>query len=306
MPNYVTHAVMGDSIEIPRPRVEIDRKRLSAFSMGQDLLVSKEGALSQTHNSKTKMFFYTLIKTIKEEKLYDNPDVLAYLYGHIMHYELDKVMHPYVYYMTNDIPKRGVVNFHMAMEEYLGDFFVKNRCSVKRNQLSSCAQEILEIKPSDDLGILINNLYYDTYGYFNALEITKKTVRSIKLLEAFKTIMREGKSGLYYKIIGLPNYLYLADMDLKELTNSDKLTWRNPITMRKQNSSVLELFDLGLSLAQEKIELINQVIYGNKSIAILDKIFQDESYDTGLICSIGKPFNKSRYLEKKLKQRTSF
>lgn len=304
MPNYITHAVMGNTMEIPNPRLELDRKLLSAFSMGQDLMVSKEGALSETHNSRTRKFFYTLIKMIKDERLYDNPDVLAYLYGHIMHYELDKALHPYVYYMTNNVPKKGIVNFHMALEEYLGDFFVKNKCSLTRRKLSSCANTILDVNPSDQLGKVISKLYHDTYGYTDALDVTKKTVMYIKVLESFKTIMREGKSDAYYKFIGLPKYLHYANMDLSDLTNEDKAIWKNPITMRRSNYSVSELFDLGVELAQDTIEKVNQVIYGNKNISTLDNIFQDESYDTGISCSIGKPFSKSRYLEMNSRTRT--
>lgn len=297
MPNYITHAVMGNTIEIPNPRVDLNKKLLSAFSMGQDLMASRSGALSVTHNSRIRKFFYTLINVIKEEKLYDNPDIMAFLYGHIMHYQLDKTMHPYIYYMTNDVPKKGLIDFHMASEEYLGDFFLKNRCSLNRRTLASSMDNILNIEDSNDLGIIIDNVYYDTFGYSNALEANKQTVIYLKTLEAFKTIMREGKSDAYYKIIGLPNYLKYAGMDQQDLTNSDKNIWRNPISMKKSNKSALELFDLGMRLSQEVIEQVNQVIYENKSISTLDNIFSDESYDTGITCSIGKPFCKSRYLE---------
>ena len=91
-------------------------------------------------------------------------------------------------------------------------------------------------------------------------------------------------------------------MDLSDLTNEEKNTWKNPISMRKSNCSVSELFDIAVALSQETIEKVNQVIYKDKSISTLDTVFQDQSYDTGLICNIGKPFCKSRQLE--IKSRT--
>lgn len=295
MPNYVAHEIMGELIDIPSSRVKLDRNLLSAFSVGHDLLCSKHGAIGVTHNSKTRDFFFTLIKYIKENKLYNYPDVMAFLYGHIMHYELDKLAHPYIYYMTNGVPKSGIINFHMASEEYLGTFLLKNRVSLSRKEISSNMSEISKIPENSSVGFLINEVYDDVYGYYNALSIMKKSSLYFKSLEVLKKILREEKSDFYYEFIGLEKYFKASLMNKDIIANSENHSWWNPISRKEKNSSFVEIFDEALAVSSDVIEKVNEVIYGNKGLSYLDNVFADESYDTGLYCSIGKPFVKSRY-----------
>jgi len=295
MPNYVAHEVMGDLIEIPSSRVNLDKELLSAFSVGHDLMCSEFGAINVTHNSKTREFFLTLIKYIKENKLYDNSDVMAFLYGHIMHYELDKLAHPYIYYMTNGVPKSGIVNFHMASEEYLGNFILNNKVSLSRKKISSNLSKISEISWSSSVGFMINDVYDDVYGYYNALSIMKRSALYLKSLEFFKKLLREEKSDFYYSFIGLEKYFKTSSMNKEIITNSDKCHWWNPISRREKDSSFLEMFDEAMAISSDVIEKVNEVIYGDKNLSYLDNVFTDDSYDTGFSCSIGKPFVKSRY-----------
>lgn len=299
MPNYITHVVMGNLIDIPDSRVDLDRKKLSTFSVGHDLMMAERGALDVTHNTKTKHFFFTLIDYIKENKLYDDPDVMAFLYGHIMHYELDKIAHPYIYYMTNGISQSRIVNFHMASEEYLGSFVMKNRVSLSRKDIASNFNSIYAVKENSNVGRVINDVYDDVYGYFDSLSTIKQTATYIKALEVLKTLLKEENSSFYYSLIGFYHYLEKADMDVETLTNERKEIWCDPISKRRKDSSFLELFDESIAISQDVIKCVNSVIYGGKDISCLESVFSDDSYDTGISCEIGKPFAKSRYCDLK-------
>lgn len=304
MPNYVTHAVMGNLIDISDSKISLNRNLLGAFSIGHDLLAAESGALNVTHNTNTREFFFTLIKYIKEQKLYDDPNVMAFLYGHIMHYQLDKIAHPYIYYATNEIPKSGIVNFHMASEEYLGEFVLKNNPIISRKELMANIKSVSGINRASKLGFLIDDVYYDVYGYFNSLGTIKRTSLYLKSLENLKSILKIENSPLYYKLIGLEYYLDENDMDYDTLSNIDKEEWRDPISMRRKNDTFLELFDKAMSLSKETINAVNSVIYDGKSISSLELVFPNHSYDTGVSCEIGKPFSKSRYNELKKGIRT--
>lgn len=294
MPNYVAHEAMGELIDIPNARVELDRKLLSAFSVGHDLMFSESGAISETHNTKTKEFFYTLINYIIENKLYDDSSVMAFLYGHIMHYQLDKNVHPFIYYMTNGVPKNRIVNFHMASEEFLGSFILKNKISLSRKSVSSNLDMISKLNNSN-VNSLVNDVYGKVYGFQDSFGSIKKTVTYLKALEIFKQLIKDDEKLFYYNFIGFEHYLKVAQMDIDTLTNVRKDVWCDPISRKRKNSSFLELFDESISKSQEVIDKVNEVIYGGKDITYLDNIFSDDSYDTGLSCSIGKPFVKSRY-----------
>ena len=295
MPNYVTHEVMGELIDIPNSRVDLDKKLLSAFSVGHDLMFSVNGAISETHNTKTRDFFYTLINYIIDNKLYDDASVMAFLYGSIMHYQLDKTVHPYIYYMTNGVPKSRIVNFHMASEEFLGNFILKNKISLSRKDISSNLNSISKIDNDSMVSAVVDDVYSKVYGFHNSMSSVKKTVIYLKALEIFKELIKEDKKLAYYNFIGFEHYLNVSDMCIDTLTNVKKDIWFDPISKKKRSESFLELFDESLYSSQDVIEKVNDVIYGNKDISCLDSIFVDDSYDTGLPCDIGKPFVKSRY-----------
>ena len=55
---------------------------------------------SITHYTKTNEFFTNLITHIKENKYYEDPQILSFLYGFISHFCLDSNIHPYIIYKT--------------------------------------------------------------------------------------------------------------------------------------------------------------------------------------------------------------
>jgi len=54
------------------------------------------------HNNNVNLYFSYILKYIKEFKMENNPEVLAYLYGSICHYVIDSTVHPYVFYKTGN------------------------------------------------------------------------------------------------------------------------------------------------------------------------------------------------------------
>ena len=104
MPNYKTHSIHGE-IVLPNinNRVYIDNEAIKTYSMGPDVLISTDYKTFNTqHCSNTRDYFLLLIELIKTNKLYDNSEVMAYLYGQIDHYILDILLHPLIYYMSED------------------------------------------------------------------------------------------------------------------------------------------------------------------------------------------------------------
>ena len=120
MPSYKTHAIHGEMIlpEINN-RVEINKEDLKSFCMGPDALIVTDYRLFELqHIKSTRKYFKTLIKLIKENKLQDNSEVMAFLYGQLDHFILDMIMHPLIYYMTNEMPM-DVLNKMLDYEGFI-------------------------------------------------------------------------------------------------------------------------------------------------------------------------------------------
>ena len=115
MPSSITHGYFAldvlDKLENKYIKY-IDKELLKAFGQGPDPLyfynlatLSKGKYIRNNypellHNYKTKNFFITLIKEIKERKLEKNKQTISFLYGFICHYALDTTIHPYILYKT--------------------------------------------------------------------------------------------------------------------------------------------------------------------------------------------------------------
>ena len=72
--------------------------------------------------SKYKKIFYKFDSIIKENNFCENEYIMHYLYGHILHFALDKIAHPYIYYIANDVPKVGLVDFHTVCDDTISIF----------------------------------------------------------------------------------------------------------------------------------------------------------------------------------------
>jgi hypothetical protein len=56
-----------------------------------------------------------MINYIKDNNLYNDDDVLSYLYGYINHYVLDKTIHPYVRYKTGVFKKKNQKHINIML-----------------------------------------------------------------------------------------------------------------------------------------------------------------------------------------------
>ena len=70
----------------------------------------------------SKYFFAYLMREIKNSHNLDNPEAIAFLYGQIDHFILDVIMHPLIYYMTDDLPKEHLIDPHGLVENLIDDY----------------------------------------------------------------------------------------------------------------------------------------------------------------------------------------
>lgn len=293
MPNYISHAVMAEKVRFSSP-VYLNNSMVRSYALGQDLMAFYKDGLNLTHTTNSKAFFFNLINYIKSNKLEDDPQIMSYLYGHIMHYALDTIVHPYIYYMTNDIPDKGPVGFHMASEEFLGYYLLQEYLGLNRTDIKRVFFTNFQWEASEELPEMIDYVYKKTYGCIDAFKAQRKTGNMIKLLDFGSHYMQKDNGRKYLTLINFYNYLSFAKMEENDLTNESHETWFNPITGKSSTKSIVDLVNESIEYAKFLIESVQAVIYGGKSIETLNTVFDNKSYDTGLDCAIGKPFIRSR------------
>ena len=76
---------------------------------------------------------------------------------------------------------------------------------------------------------------------------------------------------------------YFNNLTLSEITNEENNIYRNPITGEIHTDSFLELYEKSIDMSLKAIQEVNKTLYDNYSIDRLENIFENLSYDTGVI-----------------------
>ena len=283
MPSYKTHAIHGD-ILLPYmdKKVDINKEDLKVFSMGPDLIGAVNPTLFRTqHSSKTKDFFITLLREIKENNLQDNEEVMAFLYGQLEHFVLDLVIHPLIYYMTEGLPNDHIVTGH-GLVEHLIDDYVINKYGLSKGSFKKLGMV------NDKTYDVINNTYEKVY---NSLNVGVQYSAGIVTLKLYDSVVRNDKTNIISTItdfINLGDVKYHNEEELAiPYLNLEHDTWLNPETGVAYN---LSFDDLWLRAS----ELYLDLVYDVNNYLYLDKPFNNQlimnntSYLTGLPCEYGQ------------------
>jgi hypothetical protein len=291
MPSYKTHSIHGEIVlDNLDTKVEIQREDIKSFCMGPDALIATDSkTFKKQHVYNVKEYFEKLLKEIKRNKLYDNSEVMAFLYGQLDHFVLDSVMHPLIYYMTENKKHKHKIKAHGLVENWIDDY-----TSEKYNKKQMLYYKKWFIK---DLKLLelINKLYKKVYKSKNeGLKYSFGMFATIM----FDTLARTNALQIVPLIIDkmdIGDFTYKQDYKrVLPYLNLKKDTWYNPETGEKSNLSFDELWKKSIDIAIEIIDEINGYLYENKKINH-PYILNDLSWNTGLPCSKGQTL---RYVKK--------
>ena len=282
MAAYINHAQMASETynEIKKERIlktEIESKIMTTFSHGIDLSDYNE----ITHNIKTQEFLLNFFKRVKSEKQLENPRIMAMLYGHIYHYFLDTLIHPYVYYIERGTePVKGqFISGHLLVESYLSAYFVKTR--LEKSITDVKINRFFTLAPSECRKML-DDLYLETY---NLNHVSKNYQRILIELLVCETILKNTplkNQKLCEGVVQFRNYLEHNNLSVNEITNESHQIWVHPVTGELFNSSVTDLYLKSIEKAVEAIDESNKYLYGNHSLETLKNYFPNISYDTGI------------------------
>ena len=292
MPAYLTHAIMGNTIYNNAKnddrlfKINIPLPTLKASTLSPDLTKLSKSNFN-SHNKDTDLYFFNMIEYIKENKLYNDLDVMSLLYGNISHYFLDVYTHPLIYYISENCVSLNKLNSHILTEGYISSYMSEKEQHTDYMNLKSNYIGSLNFA-NPNLKNLIRETYYKTYNDLTILKSYKTTFELIKLIEK---LTKENKFTSKEKLIKLSKfkeYLEINNLSKEDLTNEQKEYWINPVTNEKYNESFIELYNKALTKTYEAIYHVNKYLYDTESKYNLYKIFTNLSYDTGVSCSLGK------------------
>ena len=283
MANYKTHAIHGELLlELILAsiclRTEIKKEDLKVFCFGPDTLITSDYKIfDYQHSNRVKDYFESILRYIKENKLQDNSEVMAFLYGQLDHYVVDFICHPLIYYMTESMPKTHKFSPHALMENWIDDYIIG-----EYNRRGIFYFHKWGIK-SIELRSLIDEVYRKVYGSNN--EAVKYDL-GITSLNLYDSVVRNDLSGL--KAIAL-NLLKIGDITYRgservlPLLNLEHETWSNPFTGELYTYSFQDLWNESFAKSLEMIEDVNRYLYQDKPLNNF-YIKNNISYNSGYPC----------------------
>lgn len=286
MPSYKTHSIHGELI-LPSidKEIEINKDDIKTFCIGPDTMIATDYKLfDYQHSNKIKEYFITLLKLVKQNKLQDNSEVMAFVYGQIDHYILDTIIHPYIYYITENLPKSNVILPHSLIEMWIDDYILKKFNITEKNYYHKLKIDSQELK------VLINTLYHKVY---NKSLVYLKYKYGMLLINMFDLKIRINsiKVAPYLtKILNIGDIVYNEKLaHIEPYLNIDNNIWYNPETGEKSDESFDELWKKSIEVSLETIDDVNKYLYFDKRINN-SYILNDISYNTGLPCTKGQSF----------------
>ncbi len=251
----------------------------------------------RVHKTKSRAFFVNMITYIKDNNLQHNYEVMALLYGLISHYNLDSTVHPFVYYKTGVFKKEDPAThkysgLHKDMETFIDDYILKKRKGLKAKQIKV---HRFSFKVNNLADELINTIDYTFQKTFNESSIGKVYCGALKDSKCFYRLFRNDPWGLknkLYQIIDCfspPSSLkitsvsyYIYNGKKYHYLNKERKRWNHPTNKNEiYNYSFFDLYTIALNKTLETIDVVNNVLYKNKSIILLKDVFLNLSYLTG-------------------------
>ncbi|MCL2023866.1 MAG: zinc dependent phospholipase C family protein [Oscillospiraceae bacterium] len=257
------------------PKIALDRGFVGAAGISHDTfgLMPVGGyfaCFNAAHDEKTDDYFLTLIAYIKSEKLSAHANAMGFLYGQIMHYALDTLTHPLIYYMTQCHPAKFFVPALGAHTMFEAWYDVQQENAEKARNSAFERNFAYTVKVSDGgINSLIDTVYDRVYGLKNAAAGYEK---GIKVWELYGKYLRSW----------MLSHVKKYHSDFQSMLNEQEENFLHPVTNETLNFSFSSAYSTSIDLACELIAAADDNIYnGADNEKVLAAAFSN-SYDTGV------------------------
>lgn len=249
------------------------------------------------HHNSTQDYLINIVKNIKENKLENNSQALAYLYGSITHYCLDTTCHPFIFYKTGvyrsyDPKTHKFHGEHTHMEKDIDAILYKRNTNKSYNHCKINKEIIKKPLFSPELINLISATYKETYNEDNIGEYYYQGIKHAKIINNIIFQDFFGIKRFFYILIdkitnnafgSLESYSnHLLKPNINFLNNEHKL-WNNPAKQDlTYNYSFDDLYKISLKKSLKIIRACNKVLFDKADIKTLKKFIPNIDYSTGL------------------------
>lgn len=318
MPSSMTHTYFALDVYNKLPKnyqnkIKNNLEYYKLFAQGSDpfmfyhfCLGKKSKQISKIHNvihtTKTRDFFINTITYIHQNKLINNKEAMAYLYGHICHYYLDIYTHPFIFYKTGIFNKKKKETFkynamHQDMEYFIDMYLIQQKETIPISKYK-VYENIFKVNSfSPTINNLIINSIEKTYNLNN---ITKLYLKCTKYMTNFFKYINYDPYQLKYHLYKLidkltpPNIIKLQELsfnrpikDKMAYLNLEHHNWHYPWNKNlKDKSSFLDLYEKAQNQAITTIIKITDMLISKElDITKLNQIFTNQSYRTGQDCN---------------------
>ena len=322
MAGTLTHAYFSKDLyknldKTTKDNLKDYKENLKTYSQGHDIFFFTFNIINfktrkignYMHRNNTRDFFKNMIIYIKENNLQNNYEIMSFLYGYICHYCLDYTVHPYVTYKTGIFKKRKKETYkynskHSELESYVDAYMINKHENMEPNKFK-IHKFCFNTKVSKELSKLIDYTFDKTYNFKHMSLYIKEGIFNMRLLYGILRYDPHKIKMKTYNIIDkiLPkcikktspiSFAYTLDKDEYYLNLNHK-KWNHPRYKNETyNYSFLDLYNNALDDALDIIKNVNDILYNNKSINNLDKIFLNLSFYSGKDCN---DKTKNQYFE---------
>lgn len=310
MPSITTHFVQSEEVyerlnKQEKEYMKNNKVIYNVFAQSHDFLfysifnkkVSKLGHYA--HHHETQNYLLNIVKDIKTNKLENNKEVIAYLYGVITHYALDTVCHPYIFYKTGVYRKKEKWTHkfkgeHNHIEKDLDAIYYQKHFKRTYNRCNLNKEIIKNPIFTQELTDLITRVYKKTYDEDNIGEEYIKSIKGCKLINTLVIHDRFGiKRALYYliDIITRHKFGYISSYSTHILKpkqswlNNEHKEWNHPCFKEKKYTySFNDLYKQSITKSIKIIREVDKVLYEKGSIKDLKEYIPNDDYATGITC----------------------
>lgn len=257
------------------------------------------------HTCNSQAFFVKLCQIIKKKGFMNNHDVMAFLYGFICHYVLDSTVHPFIVYKTG-VMQKGVKdtykynNLHSYMETFLDNYMIDERIECRPYHFRF-DKFCFDTCPFDkSLNDIIDSVFFDVFQLNNMSKIYYKSLKQMKAFLRKYRFDPFGFKKMGYQFIDFFTVKstfkfdvlsYHHKIDFNKILNLEHAIWYNSLDPSiSSHDSFIDLYRKSISEAVSIIE--NVCAYFKGAPILLDKVFTNKSYLTGLDCNIPIEFKK--------------
>lgn len=303
MPSTITHAYIGlDTLKEldKKPSIIINKhiNNYKIYCQNMDVLYFyhlfflKENRIQELghlfHCENVYNYFYQMINDNKKNK---DEELFTFIAGLLTHYEADRLIHPYINYLSKNNNRRKTIDKHFEIETYLDNYFTRKYQTenyYKDKNFSFIFNDYTECP------IIQKEIDFIFKKYFKFEKMGSYYYKSLKEMCFVYKHVRFDPKGIKKKIYQLIDlnpfnirrtkylsYNFKLDKDEYYL-NYSKNEWYNPHNSNiKSNKSFLELYNEVINISALTINQIYQYIFEDKDID-LKKIIGNYSYSTGL------------------------